>query len=154
MAKTWNMICKHAKISSKMRGKTAPKQGEMTPDAWNLSRNAKLGTWNGLQLYKACIIRTWSVKAEARQPWDKHFYSTKRGKTVSAHGTKLACKNGPARGVMKQLTAAGPKQERGLLQHWRGAKDMTFWSRWQAPKIDISMENNSCKKWANKGAKK
>ena len=32
------------KNSSKMRGKTAPKQGEMTPDAWHATRNAKLGT--------------------------------------------------------------------------------------------------------------
>ena len=117
MAKTWNMVCKHAKISSKMRCKTAPNQGEMTPDAWNHSRNMKLGIRNGLQLYKACIIGTWNEKTEARQPQNKHFYSPKHGQIVSTSGTKLAYKNGSAREAMKQVVDAKPKQKKTLLQH-------------------------------------
>ena len=117
-----------------MRGKTAPKRGEMTPDAWNFSRNAKLGTWNGLQLYKACIIGTWNEKTEERKPQNKHFYSSKHGQTVSTSGTKLSYKNGSAREAMKQVVDAKPKRKKTLLQHWRGTKNMTTYSLWKPPK--------------------
>ena len=139
------MICKHAKISSKMRGKTAPKRGVMTPDAWNFSRNAKLNTWNGLQLYKACIICTWDEKTEARQPLEKHFYSSKYGPIVSTNMAKLACKNGPKHEVKTQLTAADPKKIRGLHKFWRGAKNMIYYSWWPSLNQYTSMLKMPCK---------
>ena len=145
------MICKHAKISSKMRSYTAPNRGEMTPDAWNFSRNAKLSTWNGLQLYKACIIGTWNENTEARKPLNNHFYSSKHGQTVSTSGTKLACKNGPKHEVLKQVVDAKPKQKKALLHHWRGTKNMTTYSLWQPPKQYTSMLNMLCKVGPKRG---
>ena len=133
-----------------MWAKTAPKQGEMTPDAWNFSRNAKLGTWNGLQLYKACIIGTWCMKTEARKPQNKHVYSLKHGQTWNTNEARLAYKNGAKRGVMKQLTNAGPEQRRGLLQYWRGAKNMMFYSWWPSLKQYTIMLKILCKIKANK----
>ena len=130
-----------------MRGKTAPKRGEMTPDAWNFSRNAKLGTWNGLQLYKACIIGTWNEKTEVRQ----HFYSSKHGQTVSTSETKLSYKNGSAREAMKQVVDAKPYRKKPLLQHWRGTKNMTTYSLWQPPKQYTSMLNMLCKVGPKRG---
>ena len=137
-----------------MRGKTAPKQGEMTPDAWNFSRNAKLGTWNGLQLYKACIIWSWHVKTDSRKPQNKHVYSSKRGQTANTNMAKLACKNSPKCEIKKQLTAAVPKQIRALQKCWRGAQNMIFYSLWQTTKTNTCMAKLSCKKRAKRWTKK
>ena len=114
----WHMQCNGTEndiqacqwdFSTEMWGKTAPKWGENTPDAWNSPETWTFGTRNGLQLYKACIIGTWNEKTEARQPQNKHFYSLWHGQSASKDGAKMAYKNGPKHAIMKQLTAANSK---------------------------------------------
>ena len=123
-----------------------------SPESWKhgtrcmkWSRNAKLGIHNGLQLYKACTIWTWSMKTEARQLWDKHFYSLWHGQTASKDRAKMAYKNGPKHEIMKQLTAAVPKHVRALQQHWRGAQNMHIYSSWQPRNQYTNMIEIQCK---------
>ena len=144
----------HANFRGDRWCKTAPKHNETTLTAWNESRNAKLGTWNGLQLYKACIIWTWSMTTEARQPWDKHFYSLWHGQTASKDGAKMAYKNGPKHGIMKQVVDAKPKQKNTLLQHWRGTQNMHIYRTVKAPKLNMGRAKLLCKKWAKRWPKK
>ena len=69
-----------------------------------------IGTWHDLWLCKECIIWTRSVKKESRQSQNKNIYSFKQGQKMDTNRTKLACKNGPVREVMKQVAAAGSKK--------------------------------------------
>ena len=121
--KAWNMVCKHENFSTKIWHKTAPKHGNMAPDAWNESRNMKWGTWNDLWLCKACIIWTWSVKTESRQSQIKHIYSLNQGHNVNSNRANFICKIGPEREIMIQVAAAGPKWPRSLQNSWRGAQN-------------------------------
>ena len=143
----------HANFRGDRWCKTAPKHNETTLNAWNESRNAKLGIRNGLQLYKACTTWTWSMKTEARQPWDKHFYSLWHGQTASKDRAKMAYKNGPKHEIMKQLTAADPKHVRALQQHWRGATNKPLYRTVKTLKTNIDMAKLLCKKKGQKVAK-
>lgn len=123
-----------------------------SPETWThgtrrteWTRNTKLGICIGLQLYKACIIWTWNVKTDSRQPKNKHIYSFWWGQTMNTNGPKLACKNGPEREVMKQVTAAGPKCPRALQKSWRGAQNEALYSLQPSPKQCISKPKILCK---------
>ena len=130
--------------------KTAPEHGDMAPDTWNETRNMKLGTWNDLWLCKACIIWTWSVKTESRQSQNKHIYSFKQGQTMDTNRTKLACKNGPVREVMKQVAAAGPKWPRALQKSLRGTQYEALYSLQQATDLNKNRPKTMCKKWTKR----
>ena len=88
------------------------------------------------------------------QPLDNHFYSSKHGQTANTNRAKIACKNGPKYEIMKQLTAADPKQIKVLQQSWRGAQNMIFYSLWKTSKTSTGMDKLLCKKWAKWWPKK
>ena len=74
-------------------GENSPEMKRNDMKCKEMSRNATLGTRNGLQLCQTCTIWTCNAKTEARQPQNKHFSSYKHGQTANIGMAKIAYKN-------------------------------------------------------------
>ena len=73
---------------------------------------------------------------------------------MDTNRTKLACKNGPVREVMKQVAADGPKWPRALQQSLIGAQNEALYSLQKATDLNTNRSKTLCKKWAKRETKK